>query len=160
MRAAVWVALAALALGLGAGFAGRAADAQALDVVGGLALLAAAGALLTLLPWRRWVPLEPMPGLFPAVGAGQRWCEACGSVAGTGACAACGDDPRPAATRGRRPTKAGTVRKGATSPATPTAPEATEGTERRRRPEAKAQGPSPPSAPPSAAPRKAARRKG
>lgn len=64
-----------------------------LATVAGLLVLAGMLVAITALPWlsRRIKALPPMPGLFPEVGPGQRWCARCGTAAPKrGTCPSCG----------------------------------------------------------------------
>jgi len=93
-RAVVAWALLALAVALGA--VRTLTKASALDLPAGLCLLVAAGLGISLLPvWRRVLPsLAPLPGLFQAPRASERWCGRCGHpTARRGPCRTCGHTP-------------------------------------------------------------------
>lgn len=97
VRGRSWVALALAVAALSLGFVDRAVDADLASWTGILWLVALALALSGLSFWKRLVPdVEPMPGLFQPVGAGERWCSRCGTPAtGREPCGVCGHTPRP-----------------------------------------------------------------
>jgi uncharacterized paraquat-inducible protein A len=93
-----------LAAGFALAVAGRFAASSLLDPLAGLLLLAAGLAAVGLLPvWAR-LRGPPMPGLFQAPQAGQRWCGVCGRPAPRGTCPRC-------RTAGRRPRESGRLQK-------------------------------------------------
>lgn len=100
------MAWALLALGIGLGLLGRTLPGgEAWDLLGGLALLAAIGLGLSLLPfWGRLLPrLAPFPSLFRTPRATERWCTRCGNpTPAKGACRSCGHAPPARAPRGTR----------------------------------------------------------
>lgn len=93
MRTRAWIAIAAASLGLLLGIIGRSADVEALDLLSGLAWIAAIVLGVSLLPfWKGLLPeVAPMPGLFAHVPEGHRWCNRCGTPAPKrAACRVCG----------------------------------------------------------------------
>lgn len=97
MRRRIRVLIGAAGTAIIMGFVGRASGAEAWHVLAGLAWVTAVVVAVSLLPWwgRVIPPVEPMPGLFPRPGDGERWCSTCGRPAPDAVpCPVCGGAPR------------------------------------------------------------------